>query len=182
MATASRGSLVKTLPSHTGILGIMDAEEKRWLPRLVVLRDRVGSAPPSMNVYDVGTPLPPKQELLFQVIQLVGHVDVADYLEPDLMSRLTLRRGRPRPTAFSIVVGDSSFGFEATSVDERAKWVKNLKSYIAAYGMDKVPVPPTLRPGIVRKRPLDLLQEYLADVPIQPAAAAAITASAPTAE
>jgi hypothetical protein len=142
--------VIKTLPSYTGYLGIVDSK-KNWLPRLVVIRD---NQVPSVSIYDAASPLPPSEDMLVQIIHLTGHVDVGDYYDtPDLAGRLTLRKPELRPNAFTLIVGEKSYGFEATSVENRAKWIDHLKVFINKYQLDKNPAPSKLAAGTVRRKP-----------------------------
>ena len=145
--------VIKTLPSYTGYLGIVDTK-KNWLPRLVVIRD---NQVPSISIYDAASPLPPSEDMLVQIIHLTGHVDVGDYFETqDLAHRLTLRKPEQRPNAFILIVGEKTYGFEATSVENRQKWIDNIKLFINKYALDKNPAPVNLKAGTVRKKASEL--------------------------
>jgi len=150
MAIHIKGQQGTSLPSYTGYLGMSD-NKKMWLPRLVVIRD---TQVPIISIYDAASPLPPSEEMLIQQIPLTGWVDVGDYYDnPDLAGRLTLRKPELRPNAFTLYVNEKTYGFEATSVENRAKWIENIQKFIQKYGLDKNPQPANLKAGTVRKRP-----------------------------
>jgi hypothetical protein len=145
--------VVRSLPSYTGYLGMFD-HKKNWLPRLVVIRD---NQVPIISIYDAASPLPPNEDMLIQQIPLTGYVDVGDFYDmPDLAGRLTLKKPQLRPNAFTLFVNEKNYGFEATSVENRLKWIEHIMVFINKYKLDKNPAPTKYAAGTVRKKPSEM--------------------------
>jgi len=138
------GPTGKLLPSHRGFLGVYD--KKVWTARCVVLRDGVI---PTVSVYDVSAGDPPDESMLVLEIKLTGRVELADYVpEVDLAGKLTLRKAEQKPNAFSLVVNEKTYSFEAASPELRGQWMDHLLEYIMRYKLQEAKPTPVLFKGL----------------------------------
>jgi hypothetical protein len=131
-AAAEAAAVADRLPYYSGFL--QSKEGKVWVRRLVVVRD--DGPTPTLGVYDEEAADPPDRITLIRENKLQGTIEVDDYSggTQDISGRFSLRRPKPRPNAFVVIVGDTTYVFEAASTAGKAGWLDMLRTYITRVG------------------------------------------------